>query len=114
MFYINDIIMMIILFQFRFEHIIDQVERVHGLKKVIVFPLVQLPDISFGGIKKDSLLKFLRPYHLHLNKELAPSLILTSHVNNAVFLQGIVGNELRRNVFYTLNSIIVIKGKESI
>ena len=91
-------VIVVIIIQFRLKYFINQIERIDWLQKRIVFSPVQLLYICLGSIEENSLLKLRRPNHLHLNNKLTSLGILASHIHYAIFSCGCLGNHLRRKI----------------
>lgn len=71
---------MIVVGKVRLKNFIHKIKRINGLEKLEVLASIQLPYISFRGIKQHALFEFFRPYHLHLNKKLPALLILAPDI----------------------------------
>ncbi len=110
MIYIGNVIMVIIFLRIFLKDIIYKVQRIDRLQQLILLLFVKLPHISLTGIEQYPLLKFLRPNHLHLHKELPSFTIFTANINNAILLQRIIRNKFYGNIFHRFYLMIFVKG----
>ena len=102
MFDVDDVVEMVKLLHIRFKDIIDQAQRIYGLKIPIMVSLVQLAYIGFGCIEEHPLHERIGPVHLHLYEKLAATVILATHIDDGVLLQRSVGYKFSRKKLRTL------------
>ena len=76
------------------ENLIDKIERVDWLQKLILTLLVKLTHKSLGSIEQHTLLERFSPQHLHLHNKLSVLYVTTPNVHNTVLAYVSVGHKL--------------------
>ena len=89
---------------YRLEHrevkvVVQEVQRIDSLEISVVSARRKFARVRLGCVEECALIVIGRPNHLHLHNELATILILAANIYNAVFVQRVVGNDLRRKIF---------------
>ena len=99
---------------FLHENLIDKIERVDWLQKLILTLLVKLTHKSLGSIEQHTLLERFSPQHLHLHNKLSVLYVTTPNVHNTVLAYVRVGHKLRREIFHALNLLVICQWQQGI
>ena len=99
---------------FLHENLIDKIERVDWLQKLILTLLVKLTHKSLGSIEQHTLLERFSPQHLHLHNKLPVLYITTSHIYNTVLAYVSIRHKLRREILHALYLLVICQWQQSI
>ena len=77
-------IIMVVIIQLGLENLIQQIQGVDRLQKLIIFSLIQLTHIRLGSVEQDTVLELFRPDHLHLHDKLPSELVMATDIHDAV------------------------------
>ena len=99
---------------FLHKNLVDKIERVYRLQKLILALLVKLTHKGLGSIKQHTLLESFSPQHLHLYNKLTVLYVTTSHIHNAVLAYISVWYKLRREILHALYLLVVCQRQKGI
>ena len=77
-------IIMVVIIQLGLENLIQQIQGIDRLQKLIIFSLIQLTHIRLGSVEQDTVLELFRPDHLHLHDKLPSELVMATDIHDAV------------------------------
>ena len=95
---VNHAVVVVVLPDVRLEGLVDEVQRIDGLKEMVFLTSGQLSDIRLRGVEEDALLEGRRPVHLHLDDELATARLLAPDVDGGVLAGRRARHEFRRQI----------------
>ena len=107
-------IIMVVIIQLGLENLIQQIQGIDRLQKLIIFSLIQLTHIRLGSVEQDTVLELFRPDHLHLHDKLPTLVIPATHVHDTVLTQWVLGHQLRREVLNTFNLLAHLQGQQGV
>ena len=112
---VNQMIIVVVVLNIAHKDVVHEVQRIYWLQVGVEHSLVRLRHIGFRGVQQHALLERLGPRHLHLDDELAPFVVATAHIDDAVLLDlRPVGNLVGRPVFYALNTLVVVQRQQRV
>jgi hypothetical protein len=96
------------------EGIVDEVERIDRLKKVVFLTDFQLLHISLRSVKENPVHEAIGPEHLHLNDELAFFLIHAANIHDAVSCLRDFGDQLAGKILKFLDLGVRFKRQQRV
>ena len=96
------------------KDIIYQVERIHWLQFAVFSALFSLTHIELGCIEQYSLLKSIRPFHLHFHAELPASDIGAEYIHNGVLAPFELGHKFCRQILDFLYLLLFAEWQECV